>query len=59
MTTNPDIVRWDSFVYNDWGNALSPYWQARGVAFLWGSSFSLTRWNTPAWIGYLPISVEP
>ncbi|CAF5047904.1 unnamed protein product [Rotaria sp. Silwood1] len=59
VSTNPEKVDWIPFVSNNWGNSLSPYWQARGAAFLMGSPFSFSGWNTPTWIGFLPVSVAP
>ncbi|CAF3948959.1 unnamed protein product, partial [Rotaria sp. Silwood1] len=59
VTASPDVVGWIPAVTNDWGNTLSPYWQARGVAFLWGSSFALDRWDTSSWIRFLPVWLPP
>ncbi|CAF2980250.1 unnamed protein product [Rotaria sp. Silwood2] len=57
IVKNPERIGWIPFVSNNWGNTLSSYWQARGAAFLFGSPFSFSGWNTPTWISYLPVSV--
>ena len=44
-----------------WGNALSVYWQARGVALLGGLSFEAARgggFASSSWMGNLPDSVR-
>jgi hypothetical protein len=53
-----NLVNWGVFVSDNWGNSLSPYWQARGAAFLMGNSFACGSWNTAAWMKFLPISVS-
>lgn len=59
VSSTQDKVQWSNFASNNWGNTLSPYWQARGVAFLLGSSFQCDKWHTNTWMQFLPISRMP
>ncbi|CAF1058746.1 unnamed protein product [Didymodactylos carnosus] len=52
-------IQWGVYVSDNWGNTLSPYWQARGAAFLLGSSFASGQWNAHSWMDFLPVSAAP
>lgn len=50
---------WSPFTSDRWGNALSPYWQARAIAELAGHGFSAYSGFTSSWLQYLPKELPP
>lgn len=54
------MVYWSPFEDGrSWGNALSPYWQARGIAELAGHGFEATTSFNSSWLQYLPQKLAP
>ena len=58
VSNENNLINWGVFASNNWGNTLSPYWQARGAAFLMGSSFTC-NWGTNTWMKFLPGPTTP
>lgn len=54
-----NIFYWTPYTSTRWGNALSPYWQARAVAELAGYGFNAYGGFSHGWLKHLPKDVPP
>jgi hypothetical protein len=52
-------IYWTPNTSSRWGNALSPYWQARALAYLAGYGFNAYVGFDQSWLVHLPKKIDP